>query len=352
MSFKHGMAALNLEMTDRVPRTEYSVESHWGLVSKVLGRKVDNSCTPEELFKASNEFKKAWNFDFCWSILVHRSHIPGRKTTMGHAVYADGGVDYDDNINCPFSKPEDVLEFDPMDEYGKINMSEMTSMFEEHYKNNVAACPDAVNMSGIYISCMSGLIDMFGWDMLLMAAGMDSKGFGEVTNRYVNWISQHFEALANADIPVVMIHDDIVWTEGAFLSPAWYREFIFPNYKKMFAPIIESGKKLMFTSDGNYTEFIDDIAGCGVNGFVMEPLTDMAYIAEKYGKTHSFVGNADTRILLSGTKEDIYNEVKRCMDIGKDYAGFIMAVGNHIPANTPIENALYYNEVYEKLSKR
>ena len=50
----------------------------------------------------------------------------------------------------------------------------------------------------------------------------------------------------------------------------------------------------------------------------MEPCTDMNYIAEKYGKTHSFIGNADTRILLNGTKEDIYQEVKRCMDIGKN----------------------------------
>lgn len=121
----------------------------------------------------------------------------------------------------------------------------------------------------------------------------------------------------------------------------WYREFIFPNYRKLFAPIHESGKKLLYTSDGDYSLFIDDIAGCGVNGFVMEPMTDMRYIAEKYGETHCFIGNADTRVLLSGTEEEIRSEVQRCMDIGKKYPGFIMAVGNHIPANTPVENALY-----------
>ena len=86
--------------------------------------------------------------------------------------------------------------------------------------------------------------------------------------------------------------------------------------------------------------------------FVLEPTTDITYIAEKYGKTHAFVGNADTRILLSGTKADIRAEVERCMSIGKDCPGFFMAVGNHIPANTPVENALYYNEVYEELSRR
>lgn len=228
----------------------------------------------------------------------------------------------------------------------------LVSDFNHHYRKNCDTYGDAVNMTGIYITCMSGLIDIFGWDILLSSAGIDPAAFGELTNRYASWVQQYFDALAESEAPVVMIHDDIVWTSGAFIHPDWYRKYIFPNYKKFFQPILESGKKIMFTSDGNFTEFIDDIVGCGVNGLVMEPTTDMKYVAEKYGKTHVFIGNADTRILLSGTKEDIYREVKRCIDIGKDCPGFFMAVGNHIPANTPVENAIYYHEVYKQLSKR
>jgi uroporphyrinogen-III decarboxylase len=89
-----------------------------------------------------------------------------------------------------------------------------------------------------------------------------------------------------------------------------------------------------------------------VNGFVLEPLTDMAYIAEKYGRTHSFIGNADTGILLYGSRDDIYREVKRCMDIGKKCPGFIMAVGNHIPPNTPVDSCLWYDEFCKQLGKR
>jgi hypothetical protein len=29
-----------------------------------------------------------------------------------------------------------------------------------------------------------------------------------------------------------------------------------------------------------------------------------------------------------------------------------MAVGNHIPSNTPVENVLYYEQVYEELARR
>lgn len=352
MSFKHGMAALNLEFTDRVPRTEYSAAVHWPLVNAVTGSNVSAFSPEEDRKKASEAFKKAWNYDFDWNVLVLENYLQGRKTTMGHAVYAEKGVDFIDNRREAFSDPEEVLAIDMFEEYGTLDIKKMTAEFDAHYDRSCANSPDLVNMTGIYITLVSGLIEMLGWDMLLLTAGVDPKGFGALADRYAKWIGRHFEALANSKAPVVMVHDDIVWSEGPFIHPDWYREFIFPNYKKMFAPLHEAGKKIIFTSDGTYTKFIDDIADCGVSGFVLEPTTDMAYIAEKYGKTHSFIGNADTRILLRGSKEDICNEVKRCMDIGKKYPGFFMAVGNHIPANTPVENALYYNECYEKLSKR
>jgi len=153
-------------------------------------------------------------------------------------------------------------------------------------------------------------------------------------------------------VAVSMVHDDITWTSGPFAHPDWYRKYVFPNYKKSIRPLLEAGKKVLYTSDGDYSVFIDDVAQAGFHGFVMEPSTDMAYIAEKYGKTHVFVGNFDTRFLMFGSKEQIKAEVERCMRIGKKCPGFFMAVGNHIPPNTPVENAIYYNEVYNELGKR
>jgi uroporphyrinogen-III decarboxylase len=241
---------------------------------------------------------------------------------------------------------------DPWELYGPIDEKKAIDDFNDHFRKNKADNPDAVNMTGIYVTCISGLIEIFGWDMLLTAAGTDPGAFGALTDRYARWIQQYFNALAKSETPVVMIHDDIVWTQGAFIHPDWYRRYVFPNYLKYFAPLKEAGKIIMYTSDGTYTQFIDDIVATGVNSLVMEPTTDMAYIAEKYGKKIGFVGNADTRILLSGAKEDIRAEVKRCMDIGKKCPGFFMAVGNHIPPNTPVDHVLWYEEAYEEMSGR
>ncbi len=353
MSYQDGLAAFNLEMPDRVPRTEYSAQQHWELVEKVTGIHIDPfTSTDAEKVIASAAFKEKWDFGYSWNVYIHINELNKCRTKMGHASYATGGTDYNNEVECPFEDPEDAFDFMPAEVYGIQSHGEIVKRFNDAYKYQQEINPNAVATTGTYITLVSGLIEIYGWDILLTAMGIDAKAMGEVTNRYAAWMQNYFNALADSDCPIVTIHDDIVWTAGAFCHPDWYREFVFPNYKKLFAPLHEAGKKIIYTSDGNYTEFIDDIAACGVNGFVMEPTTDMAYIAEKYGKTHSFVGNADTRILLSGTKDEIYNEVKRCMDIGKKCPGFFMAVGNHIPSNTPVENALFYNEVFEELRRR
>ena len=90
----------------------------------------------------------------------------------------------------------------------------------------------------------------------------------------------------------------------------------------------------------------------GVDGLVFEPLTNLAVVAEKYGQSHVIIGNADTRIVMFGSKEEIYAEVKRCMDIGKKCPGFFMAIGNHISPGSSIDTLLYYNDCYEKMSRR
>lgn len=352
MSFQNAMDALNLQIPRKIPRTEYSASGYWSLIHAVTGIDVSAASDDISKYRAMQAFEKAWDFGFSWSVLIHSQALSECRTSMGHAVYCEGGTDFNTSIQCPFTDIEQVLSFDPWKTYGQRDQNTLIRDFNNHYDAQCADHPDQVNMTGIYITMISGLLEIFGWDWLLEGLGEDPERFGEVANRYASWILQYFEALAASKAPVVMIHDDIVWTSGAFVNPKWYRDFIFPNYEKLFEPLHKAGKKILYTSDGTFTEFVDDIAACGVNGFVMEPTTDMAYIARKYGKTHAFVGNADCRILTYGTKEDIRREVERCINIGRECPGFFMAVGNHIPTNVPVENAIYYNQCYEEMANR
>ena len=75
MSFENGMAALRLEMTDHVSRTEYSVLGHSKLIERVTGIDLSHNPTPEQWTRARQEFMRAWDFCFTWNILVHNSYL-------------------------------------------------------------------------------------------------------------------------------------------------------------------------------------------------------------------------------------------------------------------------------------
>ena len=343
---------MNLEPTERVGRTEYC--DHNELVRKLSGFDPA-SADPKEREKAWGKFYRWVEYDFLW--FDNDGPAPwgklGRVTDMGHAVYAEAGADFRDTLNCPFKTPEEVLSFDAAEEYGLPEINERTEYFQALFRGRQKTYPDLVTPGGYYKTLISGCIETFGWDMFLMAVGTDPKRFGEyVLEGYFNLTLANLKAWAKTNIKIFISHDDMVWTNGAIFKPEWYRKYLFPRYQKLWRPLKDAGIKVLFCSDGNFTEFIDDVAAAGADGFIFEPLTNLESIVSKYGKTHVIIGNADCRALTFGTKEDIEKEVKRCMNIAKICPGFIMAVGNHLPANIPLDNVLYYFDLVNRYGRR
>jgi uroporphyrinogen-III decarboxylase len=100
---------------------------------------------------------------------------------------------------------------------------------------------------------------------------------------------------------------------------------------------------VLYCSDGNFTAFIDDLAAAGADGFIFEPLTNLDLVVERYGTSKVIMGSkVDCRTLTFGTPDDIRAEIDATLAIAKDCPGFVFAVGNHIPSNVPVDNALFY----------
>lgn len=81
--------------------------------------------------------------------------------------------------------------------------------YNENYEEQCRLYPETENMTGVYVTCISGALEILGWDTLLIAAGIDSKEFGAFLQRYKEWIGQYFKALAQCKAETVMVHDDI-----------------------------------------------------------------------------------------------------------------------------------------------
>lgn len=337
MSHERGWAAFNLQAPAEIPHTQYITHPAWlGQVQREQG-------------KPGAGWEELLDFDYAWAVDGPYWNR-GRWTDMGHAIYRADGSDFRQPKPSPFTDLEQIYTLDPLAEYGPIDLEQQTAKYRAWWDG--AEKRNFVTSGGTYKTVVSFAIEAFGWENLLAAAGADPERFGQVLNRWADYLMVFVRAWCRTGIEVYHSHDDMVWTEGGIFSPEFYRTYVFPNYKKMWDCARNAGKKILFTSDGNYTEYVDDLAAAGAQGFIFEPTTDLELICRKYGKTHVIIGNADCRVLTFGTPEDVRREVKRCMDLGRDCPGYFFAVGNHIPPNVPIENAVACMEAYWAMRRR
>lgn len=335
MSYQIGIDALHLRPTPRLAHTEYC--SNDALKRAVTGLEPDH---PQ--YEAT--FYRLWDYDFIWA--THDGPEPwevrGRVTDMGHSEFLEGGVDWRPAQPCPFGNVEEALAFDAVAEYGLTEMEALTTFYQSTYEKARAHFPEQVWTGGYYRTLFSGAIAIFGWEMLLEAAA-ERRRFAKVLDSIFQQSLHHYRAWARTDIEVFMCHDDMVWTQGPFMRPDFYRAEVFPRYRALWQVLHEAGKKVIFTSDGDWSLFVDDIIAAGADALCFEPMMPLEPVVERYGQTHCLLASkVDARTLTFGRPEQIHAEVDATIALAQRCAGFIFAVGNHIPSNVPVENALDY----------
>ncbi len=328
-----------LRPSTRWGHTEYSLEYHRDYLARRTG--LPSSST-DLMPKAYDLFK----YDFLWSTndgLINWSRA-GRVTNMGHAVYAADGSDLHPSHESPFRSPEEVWAFDAVAEYGLPDFEEQVRAYEDSIQQARVRCPNQFTTGGYYRTIVSGAIDAFGWDMLLLAAS-DPVKMEAVFDGFFQRTLFHMEAWSRTSVEAVIQHDDFVWTGGAFMHPDIYRKVIIPRYAELWKPIHKAGKKVLFCSDGNFTEFVHDLADAGADGFIFEPCMDFGMMMDQFGQSHCLVGSfVDCRDLTFGDWEKVRADIDRTFERLQSCKGAILAVGNHLPPNIPEEMLDQYFE--------
>lgn len=333
MSYQIGMDRIFLRPTVRWGHTEYCSND---ALKRSLG------CTTTDK-PTGLDFEDAWDIDLIWNTKDGDKSWDqlGRVTDMGHADFLEGGTDRRMPKPSPFTSVEKVWAFDAVSEYGLLPLRELADYFQKYHDDLQARYPNQVVTAGYYRTIMSGAIDSFGWDWLLEAAA-DQKKFERVLDSYFRRSLHHYRAWSMTDAPVFICHDDFVWSQGAFIQPEFYRKVIIPRYAELWKVLHQTGKKVLFCSDANWIEFLDDIVNAGADGLIFEPMMPLETVVERYGKTHVIISSkVDTRTLTFGTLKQIKQEVDATVKLVKNCPGFMFAVGNHIPSNVPVHNAQY-----------
>ena len=159
-------------------------------------------------------------------------------------------------------------------------------------------------------------------------------------------VETHRRALAQgARWDVCGIWEDMCYNGGPLLSPAHFRRYLVPQYRRMTEQLRRGGCDVIWVdSDGKIDELIALWLEGGVNG--MLPLevgtwrADPVAIRQRYGKDLLLMGGFDKRILARSRRE-IEAEIRRLTPLVEE-GGYIGFCDHLVPPDVPLENFIFY----------
>ena len=154
-------------------------------------------------------------------------------------------------------------------------------------------------------------------------------------------IAQAKEAL-KYDIDAVYFGDDWGQQRGLQMGPRTWREFIYPELRRMYGVVRGAGRFVMIHSCGDVDEVFDDLVAAGVNCFnpFQPEVMDVYTLLPQYRGRLAFHGGMSTQQTLPfGSVEEVRAESTRLLDLGGD-GGFIFAPAHDVEGDVPLENML------------
>jgi hypothetical protein len=159
-------------------------------------------------------------------------------------------------------------------------------------------------------------------------------------------------AVHEVDIDFAMFWEDMCYKTGPLISPAMFRAFLLPAYKKVASFLAEHGVELSWVDcDGNIEALIPLWIEGGVRGFYPLEVAagmDAGKLRQEYGQEIVMWGNVDKRALAQG-REAIDAEMARLEPVVA-HGGFIPLVDHGVPDDVPYEHYLYYLEQRKRIA--
>ena len=153
------------------------------------------------------------------------------------------------------------------------------------------------------------------------------------------------------EVGAVWHSDDIAYKTSTMFSPEFYREYIFPWYKKFGEICRKYNKPFMYHSDGNLRGVLDELIECGYNSIhPIEPLgMDIVELKKVYGGRVCLCGNiALEDELTRGTPEDVESAVKRRIHELAPGGGYCCGSSNTVTDYVPNDNFLAMIKAIQK----
>ena len=159
------------------------------------------------------------------------------------------------------------------------------------------------------------------------------------------------KGVETAPLTTIFLWEDMCYKGGPLISPAMFREFMTPRYRRFTEAARGCGIDTVFVdSDGDVSELIPLWIEAGVNGvYPMEVAAgmDVVELRREYGRDLLMTGGIDKRV-LSQSREAIDKELERCIPLAEQ-GGYIPHLDHAVPDDVSYDSFAYYWERKKQL---
>jgi len=192
------------------------------------------------------------------------------------------------------------------------------------------------------------------------AAIMDTVDRPQLMRRVLTVYTDYAVALLDRALRIVTVDSvglDGSTTSMSVISPALHREYSLPFGRAVCDICRPMNVPVQYHMCGRSRHALPITAEMGVSGFdaLESPPTgdvDLGEVKDTFGDEFSLMGNVNSiSVMFRGTPEDVVRDVERCMESAKSGGGYMCAVGDQCPAQTPDENIHAFVETARRLGR-
>jgi len=239
-------------------------------------------------------------------------------------------------IEGPLKEHDDLKRYTPPDPNADDVLGHLPEVVE-HFKGKkavTAICRDAFFNPAFLRGTTNFLMDMID----------NPKFVHELIEVCLSYDIPAMQRMIAAGVDVVVFGDDYADKHSTMMSPAHFKEYIFPNLKRCVDAAHEAGAYVVKHTDGNIMSVIDMIIDSGIDGLnPLEPQAgmDIGLIKEQYGDRIAIVGNIDCGYLLSQAPvEEVRRVTRETIEIAAPGGGYCLSSSNSIHSSVKPENFL------------